>query len=222
MSRLFLLGSLAVLSVGCGTGAVRELTKAEQEYLVAVEKRADSHRATVEALLADLRALERQFAFAERQNTTTAVAQAKLLESMQAPWAAPSASLETTQRAVILFHLYELLGQEKALFEAEQEERDAERQKVMDEYDTLANLLKDALEDEKIVLAYANQPTGSHIAAILEQTLTEAHAASGSLAKSSDPRLQKLAGETDRIADRVAKAKEAIQDAINAAKGAKK
>jgi hypothetical protein len=212
--------ALALLGVGCGSRAVRDLSKAEQDYLVAVTHRVDEHRSAVERMLVDLGAIERQFAAVERQNTMTAVAEAKLLESMQAPWAAPSPSLETTQRAVILFHLYDLLAQQRALFEAEQDQRDEERQQVLAAYDKLAELLNETLADEKIVLEYLNQPASSQIASVVEQTLLEAHAASDSLAKSDDPRLQRLAAETDKISDRVERTKKAIQDALAAAEGA--
>lgn len=222
MSGRFWAVALASLGVACGTGSVRELSKAEQDYMSAVSSRVERHRAAVATLLGDLRTIERQFALAERQNTTTAVAEAKLLESMQeplkppAPSKPPSPALDPSQRAVILAHVYELVGQQHALFEAEQAERDAERQKVLDAYDALAKLLGDALEDEKTVLAYANQPKGSQIAGVIAETLTEAHAASASLSSSSDPRLQKLAHETDKVAARLDQNKKSIQDALNA------
>lgn len=206
----------ALLACGCSSASVRELTKAETEYTAAVATRVDDHRAAVQQLVADLRAIDRQYAREEREKTLTAIAGAKLLESMKAPWAAPSPSLQTTQRAVVLFHLYELLGQQRALFEAEQTERDARRRKIIDSYQSLGTLLSRVLNDEKLVLEYVNQPKGSQIAAIIDETLKESSALSAELAKSSDPRLQALAAQTEKATDRVDKTKNAIQAALQA------
>ena len=222
MIKSHLLTCAVLLGCGCSSATVRELTKGETEYTAAVAKRVDDHSAYVEQLVLDLRAIDRQYAHEEREKTLTAIAAAKLLESMKAPWAAPSASLQTTQRAVVLFHLYELLGQQRALFEAEQIERDARRQKIIDSYQKLGTVLSSVITNEKIVLEYVNQPKGSQIAAIIDETLKESSVMSAELAKSSDPRLQMLAAQTEKAADRVEKTKDAIQAALEALNNLKK
>ncbi|HYP97853.1 MAG TPA: hypothetical protein VER96_04210 [Polyangiaceae bacterium] len=222
MIKRQLLVCAVLLVSGCSSASVRELTKAETDYTAAVAKRVDDNSAAVEQLILDLRTIDRQYAHEEREKTLTAIAEAKLLESMKAPWAAPSASLQTTQRAVILFHLYELLGQQRALFEAEQTERNARRQKITDSYQKLGTVLSSVITNEKIVLEYVNQPKGSQIAAVIDETLKESKALSAELATSSDARLQALATQTEKATDRVEKTKDAIQAALEALNNLKK
>jgi len=212
----------ALLSSGCGAASVRALTKGENDYIGAVSKRIDENHAALDQLMSDLRSLDRQYAFTEQQKTTTAVAEAKLLEAMKSPWTAPSPSLQATQRAVALFHLYDLLGQEQARFEAGQAERDAQRQGVVDAYSKISKLMAEVLTNEKVVLEYVNQPPGSQIAGILDETLTEAHAFNDEVSRSQDPRLQALASETQKATDRVDQAKAAIEAVLNALNTAKK
>lgn len=222
MNGRWLTLGLACVTIGCGTASVRDLSQAERVYLDAVSKRVDAHAVAVEELVNKLRDIDRKYAQEERKQTHTAVAEAKLLESMRAPWTTPSPSLQTTQRAVILFHLYELLAQERAAFEAEQAERDARRQKVVDDYERIGNLLHHVIENQKVVLEYANRPAGSQIAAIADETLKQADAFNGALAKSTDPRLQALAEETTKASERVEKTKSAIQAALDMMNGGKK
>src|SRR3569832_170245 len=98
--------ALSLATSGCGAGNVRQLTKSENDYMAAVSKRVDENSAVLEKLMTDLATIESTYALTERQKPTTAMAQAKLLEAMKSPWAAPAPSLQATQRAVALFHLY--------------------------------------------------------------------------------------------------------------------
>jgi hypothetical protein len=214
--------ALALAVPGCCAASVRQLTRGEEEYMAAVSKRVEENRAALEQLMADLASIERQYAFTELQNATTAIAQQKLLEAMRSPWAAPASSLQSTQRAAALFHLYELADQQKARFDAEQSERATERQKVLDAYATISRLMAEVLTNERVVLEYVNQPRSSQIAALFEETLEKAHAFGDELGKSTDPRLEALAKETEKATERVDRAKAAIETALNNLNSVKK
>ncbi|HEY3253755.1 MAG TPA: hypothetical protein VGJ91_07400 [Polyangiaceae bacterium] len=222
MNRLNLLACAVLLACGCSSAPVRELSKAEGDYLAAVAKRVDEHSVAVAQLVQDLRTIDRQYAQEERQRTLSAIAQTRLLESMKPPWPAPSSSLQATQRAVVLFQLYELLGQERAVLEAEQTQRDARRQKIIDSYQQLGTVLSRVITNEKIVLEYVNQPKSSRIAAMIDETVKESSALSEELAKSSDPRLQALAAQTEKATERADKARDGIKAALEALSNLKK
>jgi hypothetical protein len=213
---------LGALALGCSTASVRQLSKGETEYLDAVTTRVDANRASSEQFLDALAVVDRQYAAIEREKGMNAIAEAKLLESMKAPWESPPAHLQATQRAVILFHLYELLSKDRALFEAEQTERAESRTATLATYDQLATLLHAILTDEKIILQYLEQPKGSQIAGVVNETLVQATAFQAELAKSNDARLQKFAAETATAIERAEAAKAAAVSVLKAAADAKK
>jgi hypothetical protein len=210
MSQRFIV-ALGFLALGCGAGSARDLSHGETEYLKAVKQRVADNRAAVEGLLADLGSMDRYYARIEREKTVTAFAQAKLLESMKAPWTTPPEHLQATQRAVVLYHLYELLDQERQRFEAQQAARDAERNLPLATYAQLGILLNEAIENEKVILEYLDSGDVGQIAATFDETLRQAHAFSLELAKSDDQRLQQIAADAEQAAARAQQARNAIQ-----------
>ena len=191
-------GLLAILVAGCASSdGVRQLSEQELAAFDTLAARLDENgrffRDATETL-ADLNAHYARMAF----GLELGLAKAKLLESMQAPWAPVRDSLQATQRAVILYHLYEIEAAEQKVLDARIRERRAATEEVWAAYLRLGQLVEDASRNLKVVLAHFNQPRDARIRAFTSTFLSEVTAFRAQLQASENPRLQQLAADVAR------------------------
>jgi hypothetical protein len=143
------------------------------------------------------------------------ISKAKLLESMKSPWVVGTNPEQLrTQRAVALYHLYDLAEVERQVINTKIEERRTAMRVVADSYGRLVALLDEAIENEKIVLAHLNQPSSARIAGVINSFLAEVQAFHRQMAQSDLPELRALATDVAKAEERVSKAKERIEASL--------
>jgi len=216
--RVFLLLLILVLTLPSGGCALfmndtRALTQAETDLLGDLHHRVRGNRGNIEAAVGDLVAISAS-ALEDEDSLSRNVAKAKLLESMQSPWTRPSDSMVETQRAVALYHLYDLADAERVASTARLAERREAAQSVLEAFDQLSALTNKAIESQKLVLAHLNRDKGALLAAFVSTVAGEVQDFHEALAKSDDPKLRKLAADVARAEERVEKSKAGIEQAL--------
>ena len=161
-------------------------------------------------LLGELGAEYERMAFSEE----LAMSQTKRLESMQAPWAAPPDSLVATQRAVVLYHLYEVERAEHKVLMSRIAARRESATQVLAAYRKLRTLLEDAGKNLEIVLGHLNQPESARIRALTTTFLNEVTAFRNQLQASENPRLREMAEDAARFEEAARKAREQADKAL--------
>ncbi len=211
----YALGATVILSLsGChGGDAVRALGAKEKAAFAALDDRLAENELKLKKAVGTLGDLGADYTELEFEYEL-ALAKAKRLESMQAPWANPTADLAATQRAVILYHLYETERAEHAVLQARINERRAAAADLLTSYRTLRSLTADAADNVAVVLEHLNQPPSARIRAFTDTFLNEVTAFREQLADSENPRLRKLAEDVERAEDRAREAKTRAEDAI--------
>ncbi len=208
----------SLLLNGCASlsgNATRSLTAEELDFLSKLQAQVKKNN---DAINQSLTALGSLYAskVEDEHSLKLSVSKAKLLESMRAPWTTPPQSFAATQRAVVLYHLYDLAEGQQALIDARIAERRAALRAVSDAYGKLDTLLGQAIENEKLILAYLNQPATARISAATGQLLAEINAFRDELAQSNNTELQALAQKAGRASERVDKAKDRIDQLLEA------
>ena len=215
MTRVTTVLGLLLMS-GCATGgSVRQLGPLEMEVIHAVDKAVTDHGPMLEAAARSLGELGAEYAKKEFE-LELSVAKAKRLESMQAPWASPTSDLASTQRAVVLYHLYEVEMAEQRVLDARMAERRAAAQQIIAHYGRLSPLLRESAQNMETLLQYLNQPKGAHIAAFAQAFLGEVTAFRSTLQASDNLELQRLAADVARYEASAGRAKEQAASALDA------
>lgn len=216
MRHLVVVLVVAALAGGCASGgAIRELGSKEKEVIDAVRQRISENEPKVEAASKTLGELGASYVDKEF-GLELALAKAKRLDSMRAPWAAPPDEFRETQRAVVLYHLYDVEMAEQRVLDARMAERRAAVQEINRAYGDLEKLLVEASKSLELVLGYLNQPKSARILAFTESFLGEVTAFRERLAESDSPRLQKLAADVARYEMMVGQAKQRADSALQA------
>lgn len=218
MKRLTLVVGLALLISGCAAlnpRTVRELTQKETAAFAALSERLKENRPNVKKTSTGIGDLGARWAEQEFLLELD-LAKAKRLDSMTAPWAAPSENLRETQMAVILYHLYQVEMAEQKVLDARRAERQAAAGEILATYDRLTRLIEGASKNLKVVLEYLNQPKGAQISSFARTFLGEVSAFRQTLQASQNPRLQALASEIARHEQSAEKATENAERALDA------
>ncbi len=216
MKARVLLIVFAVFATGCvSSGSVRELGQKEKDLIQAVQKRISDNKPKIDGAAKTLGELGATYAEMEF-GLELALAKAKRLESMQSFLASPPAEFRETQRAVVLYHLYEVEQAEQKVLEARIAERRASVQEIGAAYQQLGTLLNDAAKNLEIVLKHLNQPRKARILAFTETFLGEVKAFRETIETSDNARLQKLAADVAHFETLAGKAKEDATKALQA------
>ena len=215
MKRILLVLCIVILSTGCTTmgGSVRDLGEKEKEAFQALDSRLAENEKPLNAAAENLGNLGAEYAEKEFE-LELSLAKAKLLEAMKAPWAPVRDEFAATQRAVVLYHLYQIEIAEQKMLEARMNERRVAAQEIMAAQKKLRTLLKEASENLEILLKYLNQPTSAKILAFSENFLNEVTAFRKKLQASENPRLRQLAQDTARYEALANKTKEQAVKAV--------
>lgn len=213
---------IAFLLVGCSSSqAVRQLSVAEKQAFDSLSVRLDNNRQFMEKALGALSELGAAYTESASE-LEQALSKAKLLESMQSTLANTSDEFVETQRAVILYHLYEMDLAEQKMLESRVAEREAACAEVQDAYDQLNDLLAGATDNLEVIIRYMNQPKKARIKELTANFLGEVNAFRMQLAGEENPLLNKLANDVARYEARVNVSRaraEAALNLINAVKG---
>lgn len=216
MKQTLILLWLALQFAGCGSSSgIRQLGDRELEAFQALQKSLAANEEFIRGAtqtLSDLGALYEEKEF----ELELALAKAKLLESMQAPWAPVRDSLAATQRAVILYYLYELEAAEQKAIDARIAQRRAAAQEVLAAYARLSTLIDGAAQNLKIIIEHLNQPKSARIRAFTSTFLDEVAAFRAQMQSSENPRLQHLAQQIARYEEQVSNARLQAQNAMDA------
>lgn len=210
-----ILGIALVLSgcAGLSGGSVRKLSELEKDYYAKLQERMKSNAKSFNESLDDLLRLAVSSA-EDEHSLSLSISKAKLLESMKAPWSSPGTGMVATQKAVVLYHLYDLAEASQSAFHARVEERRGAIRALKEAYTGLAALLDQAAEAQKLLLAYLDQPASARASAFVGNVLTEASAFRERLDESQNPELKALAARTGQAVERVAKAKEQVDNLL--------
>jgi len=210
------LALLALVAAGCASGgSVRELGQTEQAMFAALADTLQSNERDVRAVAEQLGELGADYARLEFE-LELAVTRAKLLEAMRAPWATPRDEFAITQRAVVLYHFYELELAEEKVLDARVRERQARAREILVAYRRLNALVREAARNLEIVLEHLNQPTDAQIRAFTATFLAEVSAFRAELRESDNPRLRELADEVERYEEAARKTTENAEKALEA------
>lgn len=211
---LFGLMTVPLFAACASGGSIRELGTLELQTLNAVDSALTENEAMMIGAATNLGELGAEYAAVEFDLELKMV-QAQRLEAMRAPWAGPSDDLVATQRAVVLYHLYEVeLAQQKVL-DARLAERRAAGRRVMEAYGRLAPLLRGASDNMEVLLEHLNQPKDAQIRMIAGAFLGEVTAFRTALQASENPELQALAANVVRYEEFASRAKEQAAAALN-------
>jgi hypothetical protein len=211
---MFLLGGCA----GTSGKATRSLTESEVRYLDRLLDRVNKNGEKLKETLETLANLSSRY-IAREYSLALSISKAKLLESLRSPWAGSTTPEQSkTQRAVTLYHLYDLAEAEREVITAKIKERRAAVTAVADNYSRLSALLNEAIQNEKVVLAYLDQPSSARIGGVVGAFLEEAQAFHRQLTQSEHPELRGLAGEVAKAEEIVSKAKDRIEASLTRAR----
>ena len=203
-------------TVGCSAfrgESVRELGEREKQVFDALRTRLTQNAPMMRNAATTMGNLGADYAEKEFE-LELALAKAKRLESMTAPWNAPRDDMAATQRAVVLYHLYELELAEQKVLQSRMEKRRADAAEVLAAYNQFSVLLSHAQDNMKIVLQYLNQPKSARIRAFTATFLDEVTAFREGLQASENPRLKELAEDVARYEEMAQKAKEQADEAL--------
>ena len=215
MIRLLIAIVWAFLLVGCVTNnAVRQLGEKENIAFQALDKRLSENEVFMQKTVTSLGALGAGYAKKEFE-LELALTKAKRLESMRAPWTLTRDKLAATQRAVILYHLYEVEVAEQKVLDARVAQRQASAQELLAAYKQLSVLLRGASSHLEVVLAHLNQPTSARIRAFTATFLSDVTAFRETLQASENPRLQQLAERVSHYESQVSQAKDQAENALD-------
>ncbi len=223
MIRTLLVVWFSLFAAGCVTGgnAVRDLSEKEIEAFQALDKRFTQNARFMKRASADIGELGAEYAEKE-YSLELALAKAKQLEVMQAPWALTRNEFAQTQRSVMLYHLYEVERAQQRVLEARVRERRAAAQEVLRGYNQLQALMKKAVKNLEIILKHLNQPKSAQVRLITKTFLNEVAAFKQQLQHSKNPRLQKLAEDISHyegLAQQTKREADRAVDAILSLKG---
>lgn len=194
-ARIPFLLFVALLLAGCGSfnsGAVRDLSAAEIDVLNDTRTRLVANQADVDGSLDDLYD-NVEFAVGQQHRLDSNIAKAQLLEAMKSPWS--TTRLESTQKEVVLYHLYAL---EDAEHKALQSRLDARRTRIDQLKTSYARLLSGMgalISVQQQLLASLDQPAAMQINLVLQQALAESAAFRKALDGSDDPRLERAVAD---------------------------
>ena len=205
-----------IVAAGCASsGSVRELGQSEKQMFVALDERLEENETFVRKASDQLGELGADYARMEFE-LELALAKAKLLDAMQAPWSEPREVSAVTQRAIVLYHFYRLELAEEKVLEARIRERRARARELYTAYRKLKALVADAGESLEVVLENLNQPTSAQIRAFTATFLAEVTAFREELRVSDNPRLRELADEVERYEEAARKTTEDAERALAA------
>jgi hypothetical protein len=216
MTPMVALPAILVLS-GCasfGRAKVATLTTEEQQYMTALKKAVADNQTEVQKALDDIGRIHDNAVATEQSLLLGAVAKAKLLESMKSPWVNAPTNMGETQRAVVLFHLYDLSQSELQAAEAARVQRATARTQIVAHWAHIGDLLGQALKNQEAILKDLNQPADQQLLNAVGNFLTDAKAFQAELAKSDDPELKRLASETDKALTKVDNAKDQLENVL--------
>lgn len=211
-NSLFSVFVVFLVSACASPGPIMEIGEREKEVINKVQKRLEENQPKVEeaaATLGELGAAYTQLDF----ELELALAKAKRLESMQSFLASAPKNFRITQRAVVLYHLYEVEQAEQKVLEARMAMRRASVKEISAAYAQLQSLLDSAASNLEIILEHLNRPRRARILAFTENFLAEVKSFRETLETSSNPRLKKLAAD---VAQFEGAANEAKADATKA------
>ena len=198
---------------GCvSNGPIRDLGKKEKDVIQKLNKRLADNKPIIESatkVMGDLGAQYEEYNFA----LELSLAKSKRLDSMQSFLSSPPDEFRETQRAVILYHLYEVELAEQKVLQARMAERRASVQEIATAYAQLGKILSDATKNLEVLLKHVNRPKNARIVAFTDTFLGEVKTFRTTLAESDNPRLKELASEVEAFEIRAEKAK---QDATSA------
>lgn len=215
MRRLVIPLGVALLSA-CATGrSIRQLGPMEMQLIQAVDSAVAANEPMMRAAANNLGELGAEYTQKEFE-LELSLAKAKRLESMQAPWASPTPDLAATQRAVLLYHLYEVEMAEQRVLDARMAERRAAAREVLANYQRLGPLLTEAARNMEVLLQHLNQPKSAQIMAFADALLGEVTAFRERLRASETPELQALAADVARYEAFANRAKERASAAVDA------
>jgi hypothetical protein len=192
---------LAVAASGCGHN-IRALATEESTYYTKLHKAVAENGEKIKLAVDDLAIIEEHAVRQERANGLTRIARAKLLDQMPSLWRTVPPNLVETQKAVALERLYDLEAAEEAAVSAALAEREAARAEVVAAWQKMLSVLDDAIDKQKVLLQYLNQPPNAQVSGFLTEFSTQAAAFKTELDVANDPRLQSVAAAAGQASDR--------------------
>lgn len=211
--RLFICGFLIVCT-GCVTGGnVRKLSEKEKRIMDATHLRLKENKTKVFGSLNDMQD-NTAMALADQHSLKLSISKAKLLESMKSPWAQPHTDMVATQKEVALYHLYALAEAEQAALDARLASRDQSIKELKKTYTKLVTSMGALIESQKLLLTHLNQPANARLTAFVGSVLAEAKTFRETLDASDNLRLKELATDVKESEDKVQKALEQINKAM--------
>jgi len=210
----FAVAFAALLLGGCAAN-VRALSQEELRAFEALQERLEKNEGALDAMLDDLAKIDADV-LTSRDALDASLAQAKLLERMNAPWASPGdPQLVATQKEVALYHLYALSEARAEVLQAKIDARHESLAQVCKAYGKMLVLTKRMIAAEKVILEHLEQPSSATVLSFVSQLASEARAFSSALKSSDNPKLKELAADVEAAADRLDQARDAAQKAAD-------
>lgn len=215
LTLLLLALTVLLLSTGCGTGgrATSSLAEQQQKIFDSVQERLDRQAPKIDQATQTLGDLGADYAEQAFQ-LERAVAKARQLDAMRAPWENPDAISSESRRAIILYHLYAVEQAEQKALEAKQAERRAAAAEVSRAYSGLQDLVLEAQDQLAIILEFFTQPKSARALGYTRTFLDEVTAFREGLEASENPRLVEAAAKVKEAEERVREVDDRANEAL--------
>ncbi len=214
MKNLILFTVIALSSVGCGTTKpLLELGEKERSVIAKLQARVADNGPKLQKAARNLGELGAEYE-ALNFELEDQLAKARQLESMQSFLTTVPEEFRQTQRAVVLYHLYETEQAEQSVLQSRMNQRRQSTVDINRAYTQFATLLNDALKNMEVILRYANQPKSARIQSSTDNFLTEVRSFRTTLEATESTRLKSLAADVQKIEERALKARQKSADAI--------
>lgn len=218
MKKQFLIVLLSCLLCGCGLNlgkrAALNLGSAELEVFEALTTRLKQNQKAIDSVAATIGRLGADYV--EKEHRLAAkISSGKRLEAMEAPWQSGQTPTAKSQRAMALYHLYEIERSEQALLEARMQERIVAAAEIRQAYQRLMAIHQEAVLNLKLIMEHINQPPNSRIALIARQFLQETAELQSVLALDDDPKLRAIAERIARYEARIEQSKNRLNNALD-------
>lgn len=207
-------GLLALGLGGCASSrAVTELSLHQVDAYDALLARLEQQLEPMELALYELRRLDADYT-AKAFELERELARAEKLDAMNAPWAHPDQEWLETQRAVMLYNLYEVDRAEDLVLSARLAERQARIDQVFERYETSVELVRQAVEHVDAIAAYLGRSRTARLQELTGQFLDQVRAFGEGLEGSDSPRLRALAEKTKTFEEEAREAEREADRAI--------
>ena len=214
MKCIFIAVSVAISLCSCASNnAILELSEKEKAVISKVRAKVAENKPKVIKAADNLGELGADY---EELNfeLEDSLAKARQLESMQSFLSTVPEDFRETQRAVVLFHLYETEQAEQKVLQARMAQRRESTKIIVDAYSQFTTLLDDALSNLEILIRYVNQPKSAQILAVTDTFLEEVKSFRSTLQETDNSRLNQIAAKVQSFEERAAIARSKSAEAL--------